>query len=274
MKDNLHIMRLVYLLKKCYDDDIISLASQVTYSLMLAFFPFLFLVLTFINNSIIEREYIFTALSKIVPKDTYYVIYNTTMEIMFKRQGGRAITITLFLSIWMATLGFSAVIKSLNKSYNENEKRTFFKRMIISIISTFGLAFIIAVALSMLVFGQSLWSFAARLIGIKKIYDTIWHFIRYTITFSFMILTVSWVYKFAPSKRLTFREVGPGALFTTISWIIVSMGFSYYVNTFAAYSRLYGSIAAVIVLMVWLFLCSLILLFGGELNAALKLKKL
>jgi membrane protein len=97
----------------------------------------------------------------------------------------------------------------------------------------------------------------------------IWDFLRYFLTLIIMTFIFALLYKFTPCKRLTFWDVLPGSVFATIGWVLSSMGFTFYVDNFANYSRLYGSIGAVIALMVWLFLTSVIILIGGEINALL-----
>jgi len=89
-----------------------------------------------------------------------------------------------------------------------------------------------------------------------------------------MILVFTAVYRYTPSKRLNWHETIPGAIFTTAGWTLVSIGFSYYVNNFGSYSKIYGSIGAVIALMSWLFISSVIVLIGGEINATIAYRKL
>jgi membrane protein len=89
-----------------------------------------------------------------------------------------------------------------------------------------------------------------------------------------MLLVFNAVYRYTPSKRLTWKETFPGAVFSTLGWTVVSIGFSFYVNHFESYSRIYGSIGAVIALMTWLFINSVIILIGGEVNATLAYRRL
>jgi len=97
----------------------------------------------------------------------------------------------------------------------------------------------------------------------------LWDVFRYFIILCVMVLIFAALYRYTPSKRLSWREVFPGSVFATIGWVIVSVGFSFYVNNFGNYSRLYGSIGAVIILLTWLFLTSIIIILGGEVNATL-----
>ena len=96
-----------------------------------------------------------------------------------------------------------------------------------------------------------------------------WNMFRYIVMATFMIAAFTFIYQYTPNRRLKFRDVLPGSLFSTAGWIIISIGFSFYVDNFANYSNLYGGIAAIFILMMWIYLSSIILLIGGEINATL-----
>jgi membrane protein len=97
---------------------------------------------------------------------------------------------------------------------------------------------------------------------------------RYTIGLLIMIFIFTVVYRYTPSKRLNWHETVIGAIFATLGWALVSIAFSYYVNNFGSYSKIYGSIGAIIALMSWLFTGSIIVLIGGEINATIAYRKL
>jgi membrane protein len=101
----------------------------------------------------------------------------------------------------------------------------------------------------------------------------LWDALRYIIIFSILMLVLAILYNLIPSRRLSWRGVLPGALFSTIGFAGCSEGFAYYINNFNSYARIYGSIGVVIIFMTWLFFISVILLIGGEINATLFLKK-
>ena len=95
----------------------------------------------------------------------------------------------------------------------------------------------------------------------------IWNILRYGVILFILTFIFAFIYKYAPSKKIRWRDVLPGAIFATIGWVVVSIGFSFYINNYSNYSRFYGSLAAVFVLMIWLFLTSLIFMFGVEINS-------
>lgn len=254
------------------DDEVMSLASQLAYSFIFAFFPFLIFLITLIGYSSINSEDILIGLNKILPYNALQLIENTIVEVVENRNG-HLLSLSLIFTIWSAAGGFNAVIRGLNKAYGETECRSILKLQIVSILCTFGVAMVIILTILFLVFGGILGNFLAFKLGLSYLFKTIWDVTRYIVITLATIFIFSAVYHYTPCKRLTWKEVIPGAVFTTIGLIVVSMGFAFYVNNFANYSRIYGSIGAVIILLTWLFLISIVIIMGGELNATLAFDK-
>lgn len=173
----------------------------------------------------------------------------------------------------MASSGFRGVIKGINKAYNITEDRSFIKRTIIAYISTIVFAIAIIISLFVLVFGKVIESYLVELLPLSGLVTYIWNVFRYAIIIVILILFFAAIYRYTPSKKLKWKEVFPGAIITTIGWLIASLGFSYYINNFNNYSKFYGSLAAVFILMVWIFLTSIFIIFGVEVNSVLVTQK-
>lgn len=251
---------------KFIEDDIFALASQLAYSLLLSFFPFLIFLFTIAGYSSVRSNDVLFSLRNILPSNAYDLIQTTVVEI-FDFRKGNLLSFSFISTIWVASNGFNAVIKALNKAYDEEECRPFWKLQLIAIFCTFVLTFLIIVSLFILVLGNLIGYKLSGMLSLPPNFHIIWDFFRYLLTLILMTVIFALLYKLTPCKRLKFWEVLPGAVFTTIGWIIASLGFTFYVDHFSNYSRLYGSIGAVIVLMVWLFLTSIIILVGGEINS-------
>jgi membrane protein len=140
-----------------------------------------------------------------------------------------------------------------------------------TILFTVGLVFIIFATFIFLIFGQVIWVNMNRLLKYPILAKSLWNTIRYLIMIIVMLFVFMFTYRYAPSKRQKWKEVLPGSMFTTIAWLVSSALFSYYVNNFSDYSKLYGSLAAVFILMAWLYISSIIILLGGEINAIIYL---
>jgi len=255
------------------DDEITAMGSQLAYSLLLAFFPFLILLMTLVGYSSVKSEDVLAALGTILPIDVLKLVKNTVVEVVDTRRSG-LLSISMITTIWTASNGFNAVIRGLNKAYDEREKRPYWKVQLTAILCTIGLVLIIITAFALLVFGEIGVKFLINRFHVTPSVEYIIDFARYIIGLAVMVIVFNAVYRYTPSKRLTWGETFPGAVFTTIGWTLISVGFSYYVNNFGSYSKIYGSLGAVIALMSWLFISSVIILIGGEINATLAYRKL
>jgi membrane protein len=255
------------------DDEITAMASQLAYSLLLSFFPFLILLMTLIGHSSVRSEEVIIALSTILPKDIMKLITSTVVEVIETRRSD-LLSFSMVTTIWTASNGFNAVIRGLNRAYDEKEKRPYWKVQLTAILCTIGLVLIIIITLALLVFGE----LGVRLLINKLHFAPSIEFIidlaRYIVGLLVMIFVFTLMYRYTPSKRLNWHETVPGAVFSTFGWTVLSIGFSYYVNNFGNYSKIYGSIGAIIALMSWLFISSVIVLIGGEINATIAYRKL
>ena len=260
------------IINKIIEDEVPALASQLSYSLLLSFFPFLIFLMTLLGHSSIDNEYVLLQLKGILPDSAYELVHNTVIDILSTRDSN-LLSFSIIFTIWTASTGFRAVIKGINKAYDEKESRSIIRVYIISIISTLSLVFLIIVTAFFLIFGQLIGIYLAQKLRMGSLFYLLWDIMRYTIIFISLVITFGLMYKFIPSRKLKWKEVMPGSIFTTVGWIVASIIFSYYVNNFANYSRVYGGIGAVIVLMVWLYLTSIIIILGGELNAFISIHK-
>lgn len=255
------------------DDEITAMSSQLAYSLLLAFFPFLILLLTLLGYSSLKSDDVLIMLNNILPNDVFKLVKKTVIEIVDRKRGG-LLSISMITTIWTASNGFNAVIRGLNKAYDEKEERSYLKVQLTSILCTLGLALIIIISFALLVFGEIGVKYLIRQFNYSSSTEFIIDLARYFIGLIVMLMAFNAVYKYTPSKRLTWKETFPGAVFTTVGWTLTSIGFSYYVNHFGNYSKIYGSIGAIIALMSWLFISSVIILIGGEVNATISYRKL
>lgn len=248
--------------------NISALASQLAYDMLLSFFPFLIFLLSLMGHSSIDYNEVLRILKTIMPNQAFTLVQNTVVQVL-QTKNSELLSFSLIFTLYAASRGFRAIIYGLNRAYEEKEKRNYFHIIIISIIFMMGLIFVIIFLLGFLVFGEMISNFLRNWIGSKLILFDYIHWLRYPFALLSMIFIFAAMYHFIPSKKISWKESIPGSIFTTIGWIVASLAFSYYVNNFSNYSKLYGSIGVVIVLMLWLYITSIIILLGGELNAML-----
>ncbi len=262
------VIFLVMFIKKIGDDDIFALGAQLAYYMVLSFIPFLMFLMTLVGFSHLNSDAVLNLLSNVMPTEAFNLIQSTVIEIVDREQTG-LLWISIALAIWVSSSGFKAVIKGLNKAYGVRETRSYIKLKLISMVYTILLALIVIATLFLFVFGDVIGDFFMKVLEHPEFIYYIWNMLRYVVVILIMILFFMFLYNATPCVRLGWLEVIPGAVITTLGWISISYIFAYYVNNFSNYSRLYGSLGAVFMFMTWMFITSMILILGGEINAVL-----
>lgn len=259
---------LIHLIVKIKRDDVFALSSQLAYYLMLSFFPFILFLITLVGFSRLSSTEVLNGLNALLPQSIVDLTTSTITEV-FDNQYTGLLGVSVLLMIWTSSSAFRAIIKGVNKAYNFKDNRSFIKRSIISMLGILALALIILLSLFMLVFGDVISGYIRDVVPFYKALLFLWNMFRYAFIFVVMIFIFVTIYCISPARRLKVKEVIPGAIFSTIGWVIVSFGFSFYINNFNNYSRFYGGLGAVFILMTWLFLISMIFILGVEINCVL-----
>ena len=161
----------------------------------------------------------------------------------------------------------------INKAYNFKETRSFIKRLMISMSSILLLAITIILALTLLVFGDVISKYLIANLPFSEVLGIIWNILRRGVIILIFILICAVIYRYTPAEKVKWRYVLPGSVFTTVGWFTISVVFSFYINNYNNYSRFYGSLAAVFILMIWLFLTAIIFMLGVEINAVIEMSK-
>jgi membrane protein len=264
--------KIVYFIVKVNNDDVFALASQLAYNLILSFFPFLIFIMNLISFSPLDSLNIISALDTLLPANVLTLVATTLDEIIGTHNVG-LLGVSIVLTIWSASSGFRGVVKGLNKAYNIRERRSFVKMLMVSMFFTLALSMVIVLALAALVFGNVIEEYLMRILPFESVVNVLWDLIRYIVVIVIMIFVFALLYRYTPAKKIPWREVIPGSIFSSLGWIGVSLIFSFYVDNFANYSKLYGSLGAVFALMIWLYITSFILIIGAEINSILALRR-
>ena len=260
---------LVSLIVKVNKDDVTLLAAQVAYYLVLSFFPFLFSLSAIIGLMNFDYDLIMNWINNVLPSNVVDFIRAIIIEINDSQNSGILI-MSLATGLWISSRAADSIIIGINKAYGLTDKRNYIKRKFIACLSTLGLVLSIVLSLIVLVFGKTIETFLISKIPFPELFILIWSFLRYGIIIFILIFIFASIYKFVSSEKLKWKEVFPGAIISVTGWILASGIFSLYIENFNNYSKFYGSIAAIFILMVWLYLTALILLFGAEVNSVLK----
>lgn len=252
--------------------DVTGLAAQLSFFFLLSLFPLLIFVFTLLPYLNLEQAEIFIFIRDYAPESVATLLEETLGEVLNNRNGG-LLSFGIIATVWSASKGMNALTKALNLSYFEEETRSFIIARGMSVVFTIMLIAVIVVALILPVFGQQIGTFIFSYLGLEEGFLKIWASIRWILPPSLIYIVFSLIYWLVPDVKIQYRSVILGSVIVTIGWILTSLGFSFYVGNYGNYSNTYGSIGAIIVLMMWLYLSGIILMVGGQINAVMGERK-
>ena len=248
-------------------------AAEMTYFLILSVFPFIIVLLNALSYTSLGSEEVIMNMIRYVPGEIQNIISGFVKDVVSGSSQG-LLSIAALGGLWTASNGLRAIIRSLNEAYECSENRSFLKQRGISILFTLALILMIIVVFVALVFGELIGRFVFDLLNLGDAFKTIWFYLRFIIPLIFLVLTFTLLYKFSPNVdnggKIKIKEALPGAVFASFAWLVLSTLFSFYVSNFGNYSVTYGSLGGVIIMLVWLFISSIVIVLGGEINATLE----
>lgn len=248
------------------DGDVFGLAAQLAYFFLLSLFPLLILLMTLIGYVPLEEQTILDALSSVVPGDSM-VFIEANIRMLLNKQNTGLLSIGILGTLWSASNGVNAIMRALNRAYRVEETRPFLISRLIAVILMFAMIAVIVVALLLPVLGRMIGVYIFSFFGLSDDFIQFWNTVRWVISSIVFFIVFLALYRLAPSRKIRLKKVVPGAIFATLSWQLTSLAFSYYVETIGDYSATYGSLGAVIVLMIWFYLSGIIIIIGGTINA-------
>ena len=248
------------------DDDLAAMSAQISYYLILAFFPFLFFLINLLSFTPLPNRLLLANFHAILPQDTAMLVKTMLAETV-QAKSGTLLVLSMLTSLWAASRGMSAIIRGLNHSYGVRESRHFIRLNLVALLSTIGLTVMVMLSFIMIVLGRIIGSTVFGYLGAKSLFYSIWSFVRYGITIGLLLITFYLIYRYLPNRKMNGNRILTGAVFTTFGWIGASLIFSFYVNNFGSYATVYGSLGGLFALIFWLYISTLIFLLGGAINA-------
>jgi membrane protein len=254
--------------REVWDDNCTGQAAQLAYYLIFAVFPFLLFLTTLLGYLPIPNlmDRIMEYLARLLPGDTVTLLQDNIRQLVTEQQGG-LLSFGILATLWTASSAVTAITEALNRAYDVQEGRPFWKVRGLAILLTIGLSIFIVVSMVLLIFGPQLGGWIAAFVGFGTAFEVAWNILRWPVIVCLLILAMAGVYYFAPDVEQKWKWITPGSVFAVLVTIAVSLGFSFYVNHFGAYNKTYGSIGAVIVFLTWLYLTGFVMVMGGEINA-------
>lgn len=248
------------------EDDIPGLSAQLAYFFLLSLFPLLIFIFTLLPYLPIPYPDILGSIREFAPPQTMDLIEKNVNHVMNNRNGG-LLSFGVIGTIWSASNGIHALVRAFNKAYDVQESRSFIVARGTAILLTLGMIVVFIVAVLLPIFGREIGMFLFSYLGFKMEFLRIWEMLRLVVSALILFLIFTGLYWIAPNVKLRCKSAFPGAGFATVGWILSSYGLSLYVSKFNNFSLTYGSIGAIIVLLIWLYISGFIIIIGGEINA-------
>jgi membrane protein len=268
-------VRLTY--KEMNEDHVMAFAGNLTYKALFAVFPFFTFLLSLLGifnaNDLVKTTV--NKLSGVMPEAATTFVEDQLLGIT-QSQAESAFTfgaiISIALALWGVSGAFRSVMEAMNVMYSVEEDRPFWKVYGLSIFMSLAVVVLLVGSLVLVVFGESIGVAVADIVGLGSVFATVWSILQWPVVACVVLFAFSLVYYFAPAARQRFRWISPGSIIAFVFWLIFSLLFSLYASTLGgkSYSETYGSLAGIIVLMLYVYYSALIMLVGAEMNQVIE----
>jgi membrane protein len=267
------------------EDEVFGRAAQLSYYFLLSLFPLLLFLITLFGYMAGAgshlRHKLITYLGSVMPGAALQLVVATIDQVTEARGGGK-LWFGLLAALWAASSGLNALAQALNVAYDVPETRPWWKVRLVSIALTVAIALLIVSALLLVLYGGQLGDSLATFIHEGYAFTVAWKILQWPISLVFVFIAFALIYQFGPNlparrrgghlpaSDFRRRWFSPGVVVAVILWMLVSLGFRLYLHFFNSYSATYGSLGALIILMLWFYLSGAAILLGGEINCEIE----
>ncbi|HXR02371.1 MAG TPA: YihY/virulence factor BrkB family protein [Pseudomonas sp.] len=261
---------LVRTVKEFLDDEMSTYASALAYQMLFSLFPFLLFLIALIGFLHLPDFFSWLRLqSELVLPPQALDQVNPVIDQLQQSKGG-LLSVGIVIALWSASAGVRLMMSAMNAAYDVVEERPVWKRIPLSVLYTIGFAGMLLAAAALMVTGPQVMSWLAAQIGMEDFIVTLWTILRWPVIILLLMVSVATMYYVMPDVKQEFRFITAGSVLAVVVWIVASLGFAYYVKTFADYNAMYGSIGANIVLLLYFYISASVLLLGAEMNAVIE----
>ena len=245
-------------------------ASSLAFNFFLAFFPAIIVLFTLIPYIPVDgfQETLMDILMNILPPSTNEITLETLDDIINNQRGG-LLSLGFVLALYFSTNGINSLIEAFNASYHISKTESILKQRFLSLFITFTLTIILIFTIALIIFGQFIINYLIEYEFINSNEKILFNLAKWFILISMLFLGISTIFNLGPSLKNKWRTFSPGAIFSTVFIIVTSLGFTYYIDNFGQYNKIYGSIGTLIIILLWIYFNAIILLTGFEINASI-----
>jgi membrane protein len=251
-------------------DNVTGLAAQLAFYFFLALFPallFLIALASFFPANLMQQ--MVTALQGFAPEQVVE-IFEAQMQDIAEGQDTGLLTFGILATIWSSSAAMVGIMDAMNRAYDIDEARPWWKVRLSAILLTIALALFILISFSLVLVGPLVAEWLAANMGLGPVFEWTWKILQWPVAFALVVIAIGLVYYYAPDAEQDWEWVTPGAALATVLWLIASIGFRIYVTNFGEYNESYGTLGGIMVLMLWFYISGLALLVGAEMNSEIE----
>jgi membrane protein len=276
MAQNLGLVELLKrLAKEIQEDHLAAFAGNLTYKGLFALFPFFVFLLSLLGifgapqllGDLIDRA------GSVLPPGAVGFLEDQLLAIAgSKAQGAFTVgaVVSILLALWGVSGAFRSVMEAMNVMYEIEEDRPFWKLLLISIFLSLGVAVLLLSALVLVVFGPEIGGAVAEAVGLGSVFNLVWNIVQWPVLIFLVVLAFALIYYYAPDVEQRFRWISPGSIVAVLLWLLFSLIFSVYVERSGSFNATYGSLAGIVILMLYIYYSSFIMLVGAQLNQVIE----
>lgn len=256
---------------KIDEHDCNAYAAAMAYYFLFALFPFVLFLTTLIGYFPVPdlMQYILESAKRFLPEQAFGLVDQYVRSLFAKKSGG-LLSLGVALALWASSSAITSIMDIMNRLYEVKEGRPFWKVRLTAIVLVLGLSVTFLLALTLLMFGTKIGSMLADSFDQGYLFQIGWDILLVPAILFLLVFALAVIYFFTPDVEQDWKWISPGAVVAIPSWILASLAFSYYINNFGSYDKTYGSIGAVIVLILWLYISGFIILIGAVINSVIE----
>ena len=260
----------IFFWKGLMEGAITTRASSLAFNFFLAFFPSIIVFFTLIPYIPIDglQETLMELLAVVLPPSTNEITFQTLEDIISNPRGG-LLSVGFILALYFSTNGINSLIEAFNSSYHIREIRPLIQQRILSLGLTLLLSIMLIIAIGLIIFGTVVVNYLVSSEIISTGAADLIIYGKWFVMLAMLFFGISILFHLGPALKSKWKLFTPGSIFATIFIIITSIGFNYYINHFSQYNKIYGSIGTLMIILLWMYFNSIILLTGFELNASI-----
>ena len=250
------------------EHDVGKSAAALTYYLLFSFFPLLIFLSTLLGFLDLGPMQLEPPLQNLIPAQVVELV-NAYLLHVTELRSGNLLAASLVITLWLPMRAVDSLMKSVNVAYGIKDPRPTLRHQAVVALFTLFLMAVIILTIALLLAGRGFLTFLARYLPVITPFIGLWNALRFPIMGAAFFLALGALYWVAPGVTGPRRRVFPGAVAALCSWLLFSLGFSFYVENIANYSVLYGALGGIVVLLLWLYATATVLILGAEMNRAL-----